>query len=622
MSDYTKTYSLSTDFNNNLSLRNLFSEIRDCELGTLPEALKNIDLDGDVVHIIFSRVLTNQEEMCLANIIDQWDNPTGQFLNLGKIDQNTNWGIVSKTVNNGVTKFSGLYYDQQGDDFVFFKNVDKEPIQRLDVKTASKQSALGNVIVRGLDTTSVVMEDSLIQFANNNQGDDIDIGFFGEYVDPETSEKRYAGFYRDYTDKLWKVVDKKVTKPEENIVGDGYQLADMLANNLSLDGNLGVSGSAVIDGDVFVTGTINAEATAIEVSSTLFTLYKRKFTRIFRDKLYGVKNFGIINEIENGPSGFFNVSKSCDDIDGHIVKLSGITDYTGGLNVKWDKFNDIELQKLEDGLFDGDYLRLDNYEPNDAPDSIKNNLQEDIVLTGVTHTTLTSSTTKGNYILHIENDLCGPMATFFLTKNIASGGASISKTTSSPSADNNNLEIKWEANEQIKIRKTKESYNGTYNVILVHRRFDLEKTINLNEKILIDDLIPNIERIATMVSVENVDTDGPSGIYAITKNHTTNKFHVTTIVSTYSGLGWDNLEIIGFDPPSINDVPTTMLVVNPFEIVGVVKPLQLAKYPRAEIIKLVWDEDDGMLRIGKTDPFKGNEVFDGNYVIRIYDYKV
>ena len=621
MSEYIKTYSLSTDFNNNLSVRNLFAEIRDCELGTLPNALKNILVEDDVVRIIFTRILTNEEETCLQNIIDTWENKTGQFLNLGKIDPNTNWGIMSQIVDNGVTKYSGLYYDQDGDDFVFFKNVDKEPIQKLDVKTANKESALGNVIVRGLDTTSVVMEDSLIQFANKNPGDEIDIGFFGEYVDTE-GEKRYAGFFRDYTDKRWKVVDRKTTQPEENIVGEGYELADMLANNLSLDGNLGVSGSAVIDGDVFVTGTINAESTAIEVSSTLFTLYAKKFTRIFRDKLYGVKNFGVINEIENGPSGFFNVSKAYEDINGHICKLSGITDYTGGLFVKWDKFNDIELQKLEEGEFDGDYLRLDNYEPGDAPPSIRDTLQETLTLSGTDYTTLTSSGLKGNFILHIENDISGPVGTFFLTKNISSSGASISRTTSSPSADNNYLKIKWEANEKIKLGKTKSSYDGTYTVILVHERFDLEKTITLNNTTFISDLIPNIERIATMVSIENMTTDGPTGIYAISKNHTTNKFHITTIVSTYSGLGWDNLEIIGFDPPSINDVPTTVLEVNNFEIVGVPKPLFLATMPRAEVLKLEWNENDGILKIGKNDPFLGSEVYDGEYRVRIYDYKV
>ena len=65
----------------------------------------------------------------------------------------------------------------------------------------------GNLTVNGTTTTvnstAVVVEDSLFHFANANPADTLDIGFFGDYVDGST---KYSGFARDASDSgTWKL---------------------------------------------------------------------------------------------------------------------------------------------------------------------------------------------------------------------------------------------------------------------------------------------------------------------------------------------------------------------------------------------------------------------------------
>lgn len=350
------------------------------------------------------------------------------------------------------------------------------------------------------------------------------------------------------------------------------------------------------------------------VSSNLTLIGEDVYTRLFRKKYYGAKTYSIINEIENGPLGLFNVTKSKRSIDGHITKLTGLA----GLRSKWTKHVNIEASKCTTDK-DGDYLAICDYDPDCAkPDAI-DNVRDLVDLIGVSYTQIDNST-EGSFMFEIDNEIQGPVGIFYLTKNKSDSYASISRVSHSPSDDFNKLDLQWLPNSGIELCKTKVTFDGEYRIIPLYKQYLSEHIITLTGNDFVSEtFLDEYERVVTMVSVESLDTDGASAIFAISKSHITDKPHITRIVAAQSGDGWDNCEIIGIDPPSVSSGDPMCLIVDPFEIVGVNKKCGLAIDPRPENIELVWDECD-ILKIRKNDPGIGSNVYDGQYRVRIYEY--
>ena len=499
----------------------------------------------------------------------------------------------------------------------------------------------------------------LINLRNNSGLDNRDIGFFSAYQD--TGVTYYTGLVRDATDKKYKLFDKATNI--NDLCGEvdftGITYADLELGKIDIKFPLSDSSFKVADtvtGDLMVgiTGEFRALPVGLpnqiltvdpdselgvtwayglggnlksesgswfndipdfqysRISSNLTLINKNKYTRVFRKNKYGNKTFSVTNELENAPSALFHTSKSQRDYDGHIVKLTGLS----GLKGKWTRRTDIEIAKCREDK-DGDYLAIANYDPDCAPENIRDSLQYTIDLIGTTWTTINSSELRGNYIYHIDNDLKGPTGIFYATKSNMNFHASISRVTQSFSDDFNKLELRWLPNSKIQIRKTKSTYDGNYRLIPIHEQYITQKIIELTGNNFANEIfIDEYERITTIVSVENIITDGASAIFTISKSHIDHKLHISKIVSQYSGEGWDKLEIIGIDPPS---APSNCLIVNPFEIVGVPRKCALSNAPSPENIELVWNEDE-LLKIRKNNNAIGSELYDGLYRVRIYEY--
>ena len=506
----------------------------------------------------------------------------------------------------------------------------------------------------------------LINLRNDSGADDRDIGFFSAYQDP-TGVTYYTGLVRDATDKTYKLFDKatNITEICSEVDFTGITWSDLEIGRLdikrSLDENsfkvaeakygdlmVGISGTFQIlpldsedkvltvnlDSPLGVTweypkynnlkhesGSWVDQVTKYgytRVSSNLTLLNSNIYTRVFKKKYVGTRSYSVINEVEDGAMGYFDLTKSSRDIDGHVAKLTGIASYTGGLISKWTKKVDIELGKCSLEA-EGDYLAIANWDPDCAPEEIKNSLFSEVDLIGISYSQIESST-KGNFMFHIDNDLTGPTGIFYATKGKEDGYASIARISHSPSTDFNKLEIRWEPNSGIELHKTKSTFDGTYRIIPIHDQYIKEVIVNLTSNDFTTDiLIDEYERIVTIVTVESLDNDGASAIFIVSKNHIDNQPHIVRLTSTQSGEGWDRLEIIGVDPPSIDGPPTNLLVVNPFEIVGVPRKCSLATAPDPEQIELVWDQDD-RLKIRKNTTAMGSELYDGQYKIRIYEY--
>lgn len=99
----------------------------------------------------------------------------------------------------------------------------------------------GNLTVNGttttLDVATVAIEDPIVKFANNNATDTTDIGFYGEYN--KSTTVKYAAFFRDTTDKVWKVYNDLTNEP---IIAGG---------DIDLTGGSLATLDAVIDGGTY-----------------------------------------------------------------------------------------------------------------------------------------------------------------------------------------------------------------------------------------------------------------------------------------------------------------------------------------------------------------------------------
>ena len=507
----------------------------------------------------------------------------------------------------------------------------------------------------------------LINLRNPSTFDDSDIGFFSAYQDLGTTY--YTGLIRDADDGVYKLFDGSTNIidlcKEVDLTGITY--ADLEIGRLNIkrpldEDSLAIAGTEY--GDIFVgvtNGTVqrlplglenqvltvaqgtdlgvqwefNAEGNIkgesgswaqsipgfdyTRVSSNITLLGADNYTRLFRKKYFGTKNFSITNEIEDGPSAFFHTSKSKRELSPHIVKTVGLTSYTGGLRVKWDKYVNIEGAKCTEDN-DGDYLVISNYDPECAPPNIRDEVQPPIDLLGITWFDVDTEAIKGNYMFNVENDICGPVGTFYLSKSTEDSDAHVVRISHSPSDDKNSLKMQWKANSPIQLRKTKTTYDGIYRVTPLHDQFIREEIVNLTGQNFSGGILYEYERVTTIVGIEPLDNAGATAIFHISKNHLSNKFHVFRVSGTASGGGWDRLEIIGVDPPSINAAPTNLLIVDGLEIVGVPNTKCFeATAPLSEFIELVWEPCEE-LKIRKTDKVYGNSVFDGQYRVRFYDY--
>ena len=95
----------------------------------------------------------------------------------------------------------------------------------------------GNLIVLGsnteLSTTQININDSLLQLANNNTSDLIDIGIFGQYN--SGAANLHSGLFRDATDGIWKLF-KSYSQEATTVIDPGannFAYADLNVNSLT-----------------------------------------------------------------------------------------------------------------------------------------------------------------------------------------------------------------------------------------------------------------------------------------------------------------------------------------------------------------------------------------------------
>jgi len=121
-------YSLTNNFSNDFSLRQFYGIMRDESFGS---KLSNIGIQGDVVTVDWSPALSGSEESTLAISITGYVKEEGKWLLTGSAS--SDFGTYGTYVDGGVTKFTGHYRNIRTNKFVFFDNLEKEPITRLTI---------------------------------------------------------------------------------------------------------------------------------------------------------------------------------------------------------------------------------------------------------------------------------------------------------------------------------------------------------------------------------------------------------------------------------------------------------------------------------------------------------
>ena len=95
----------------------------------------------------------------------------------------------------------------------------------------------GNVTILGsntsISTTQITLDDNMLQIANTNTANTVDIGFFGQYG--EGAANLHSGFFRDATDGFWKLFKDYAAEPSTTIslTANGYRYANLAVDTIS-----------------------------------------------------------------------------------------------------------------------------------------------------------------------------------------------------------------------------------------------------------------------------------------------------------------------------------------------------------------------------------------------------
>ena len=160
----------------------------------------------------------------------------------------------------------------------------------------------GNVTILGtntsISTTYINIDDNMLQLANNNVANTIDIGFYGQYSDGAGNV--HSGLFRDASDGIWKFFKDYNIEPGTtiNISGNGFAFANVQAGNVTAtkffgDGS-GLSGVATSGGGSTITNDTTTNA-SYYVGMANTTSGTQSNTFISTSKLFFNPSTGTLN---------------------------------------------------------------------------------------------------------------------------------------------------------------------------------------------------------------------------------------------------------------------------------------------------------------------------------------
>jgi len=246
-------------------------------------------------------------------------------------------------------------------------------------------------------------------------------------------------------------------------------------------------------------------------------------SNVYSELLPGLKGCFVLlvyNKVSTGGSAIFFVSKSRNNIGGHIVRSNTSSGMVNNalLETQWLSLEELELRKTSTPAGeDGDYQCNFGF----------NNIEDSFALSGTSWLSIVPDTV-GNFVYCINSqETDGPSAIFIATKSNASlNTGNIVRITSSPAVDASVLEARWNSNSALEFRKTSSSYNGDYfyiDILTLEQVQVVEVTLTGTTPV---EIIKKYQRASFMVSVYKNDGN-VRAIFTITKNDKTRSGSMT-----------------------------------------------------------------------------------------------
>ena len=147
-----------------------------------------------------------------------------------------------------------------------------------DLSVAGNATFTGNVTILGsnseISTTQINVSDPLIQLANNNTSNTVDIGLFGQYN--SGSGNVHSGLFRDATDGTWKFFKDYNIEPGTTIdpAANGFSYANVSIGALSTANNISIATSQAyqINGANVLSSTVLGSTVVTSSLTTVGTI--------------------------------------------------------------------------------------------------------------------------------------------------------------------------------------------------------------------------------------------------------------------------------------------------------------------------------------------------------------
>ena len=131
----------------------------------------------------------------------------------------------------------------------------------------------GNITILGsnsaISTTQINIEDNMLQIANNNVANTVDVGFFGQYSDGAGNV--HSGFFRDASDGTWKLFKDYNVEPSTTIdvSANGFAYANLIVDSLQANNKITATGG--IDKLTYATGAISVAGSSTPSNGQVLT---------------------------------------------------------------------------------------------------------------------------------------------------------------------------------------------------------------------------------------------------------------------------------------------------------------------------------------------------------------
>jgi len=131
----------------------------------------------------------------------------------------------------------------------------------------------GNITILGsnsaISTTQINIEDNMLQIANNNVANTVDVGFFGQYSDGAGNV--HSGFFRDASDGTWKLFKDYNVEPSTTIdvSGNGFAYANLVVDSLQANNKITTTGG--VDKLTYATGAISVAGSSTPSNGQVLT---------------------------------------------------------------------------------------------------------------------------------------------------------------------------------------------------------------------------------------------------------------------------------------------------------------------------------------------------------------